>query len=1284
MASGFALLLVLLYLSSVEPYGAQQVFSIICDFESQDCQGESLETIALKVEEQSDVVIDIKIPQLNLNGNISFKNLPSLTINGKLGLTTITCKDDGEANASIVFSNITDKITLNNLNLTFCGSRNNGIGKDKTYSSALTIVDCRNVELNGLVITRSRGLGLAILNHQEGRVNIRSTIFEHNKLPLEYNTEEMLGGGGVYINLDHCPPVQGSNLTFQFDNCVFENNTAHTKYHNYLHTNALGVVYEGDGFGGGVSLLLKSDFKNVNVHFFGCKFFANQAFHGGGLAVKIFGETNGKTESIRVKIIDSIFEKNGGNTVGFGGGAYLTFHTNSDEYIEADNHYIMKNVSFVENSAEQGGGVYLVTSRQTFQNSNSTFFNNCTFQRNTAYVGSAIAIFPNNVMSFRLSSSQSIVPIFLDCQFLENKVSNSKFHKIQRTHGIGTICASVHEICFMGYNHFENNFGSGIYIVDGIVNFQNSSVSFINNTALQGGAVALTGSSTMVVGPNNYEFVNNSATYRGGAIYVLLTDKTDFMTMTRGCFIQYTDDNNNILLTEWDSIITFTGNKAKDGTAGHAIFATSFYPCLIARQSMHTIADTSKVFTGRGEHITFDSNEALQPQIATDGALLTRTQSTPLMIIPGKKYHHSVTISDDLNHPVDASFRVAIEQETGDIELDSALSTFVGSKILLRGKPGESATLVLQTVSPRESYIRLEVMLTECPPGYMLNTDLECVCNVDAYIGLFRCYDYQSYLLPGYWAGLIDTPNGSILVASASPFYTDYYSNESNASEFEVILPQSRSKSELNKVVCGETRTGIGCGKCQDNYTVYFHSLDFACKITESSDCKLGWLFYILSELVPVTMIFITVLILNISFTSGNVNGFVLFSQLLLSLDIDASGIIVFPDYGKLVIKRATQVYQVIYGFLNLDIFSSFSFCLWKGATALDMIAFKYVTIIYTLLLIAVVIFIMNRCGGRCLGNYCRITSVKISVIHGISTFLVICYSRCIQISLSLLLPLYIQAPVEDNSNIRYPRRVWFNGEWVYFHKEHLPYALPALFCLLTVGLLPPALLLTYPLFNKVLAVLGLENQKVINIISQKLPNNSLKPLLDSFQGCFKDNLRFFAGLYFLYRWTTLLVYFTKDYSNYYTTVGSILLFILTIHTICQPYIKRVHNIIDALLFADLVLINSLSYFNFNKIRSLKVQDGATISPAIVQLLLVYLPLVVVAMYILTIFCKCIIKLGYKSLNTIIPERAYSLRELVQSISSQGDNSDSNEELIHDRLIVGYCKFDEDRMMNIL
>ena len=49
-----------------------------------------------------------------------------------------------------------------------------------------------------------------------------------------------------------------------------------------------------------------------------------------------------------------------------------------------------------------------------------------------------------------------------------------------------------------------------------------------------------------------------------------------------------------------------------------------------------------------------------------------------------------------------------------------------------------------------------------------------------------------------------------------------------------------------------------------------------------------------------------------------------------------------------------------LFGILPKDFFQreETSFCLWKNASTLDMIAFKYVTIMNAL------IWFMNRCGG--------------------------------------------------------------------------------------------------------------------------------------------------------------------------------------------------------------------------------------------------------------------------------------------------------------------------------
>ena len=1120
-----------------------------------------------------------------------------------------------------------------------------------------------------LIITRSRGLGLTILSHRGGgRVLVKSSVFKENKLPQEHKTdtnlaERVRGGGGVFV--DAAQPVDPASRTlFHFDDCTFENNTAHTRYYDFLYTDNTGRVQKGHGRGGGAYISLGNGFTNIAVSFSNCRFTNNKAFLGGGLSVKISAGTHQQTSNVTVKITDTIFEHNGCNqtkrTTGFGGGVHLSFDTFNGQNIN-NNHYIIRNVNFSRNCAQVGGGMFYFSSRHRNLNddTNTITLDECRFIRNRAHMGSAVNMMPD--IFLRQSTGLATVHRFRNCLFSENTVfvKQTQSRQKQRTAGVGTIYVSLYDISFEGFNCFENNLGSAIYLVNGIVDFSNTSAHFVNNTGLNGGAVALIGVASMKVGANKYNFENNTAMFKGGAIYVFMIDNNDFTT-SRSCFIQNCDGAPSP--GNWSSSFTFTGNKARDNSSGHTIFATTLVPCVVVNigtvnKPRYTVISITQVFSMRGIHLTLD-------QIATEGAHIVSNNSA-WQIIPGEYYSHRVKVQDDLHKDVRVSLRAMILEKTAGVDLNKDLSSVIGDKIQLIGKPGYGANITLQTLSLQKAYIQLPVELLDCPPGFKLSLEGTCVCNAEAYVAIFKCSmsELHTHLVPGFWAGLVSdesSPNETELATTICPF-CDY--NGIRNDSVGITLP--RNKFDLTDRICGKTREGTLCGSCRENYTVHFHSPHYLCKPVDRTLCKLGWLFFVLTELLPVTVVFITVLVLNINFTSGAVNGFILFCQLINSMDIDASGVITInlPKEFRDTISYPTQVYQVIYGFFNLDFFNleTLSFCLWNGASALDMLAIKYVTVLYTLLLMIVVICIINNCGGSCVGKYCRITTVKTSVTHGISTFLIICYAQCIRVSLSLLIS--VEFYMEQGSKLKPGIRVWYDGQMLYFGREHLPYALPALFCLLTIGLVPPTLLLTYPLLNKVLDILGFEDDSKIYAVTRKLPIlNSLKPLLDSFQGCFKDNLRFFAGLYFLYRWPILLVYMnTTSLSTFYMTVGWITVLILALHTISQPYIKRAHNIIDALLLTDLVLINNLSFLKYYRTR-LNEKNNSTVVSSKLQLVLIYLPLAIMGKHMLIVLYRHLHKKGCKGEITFVPERARRLRELVLSMSTLEEDIEQNEE----------------------
>lgn len=313
------------------------------------------------------------------------------------------------------------------------------------------------------------------------------------------------------------------------------------------------------------------------------------------------------------------------------------------------------------------------------------------------------------------------------------------------------------------------------------------------------------------------------------------------------------------------------------------------------------------------------------------------------------------------------------------------------------------------------------------------------------------------------------------------------------------------------------------------------------------------------------------------------------------------------------------HVIKIIYGFFTLDFFHAegLSYCIWPGAEALGIIVFKYVTVVYSLCLIVVVLAILRYCGSKCLGKYYRVTVMRNSVIQGLSAFLVMCYTQCVKTSFNLLTSGNLLA--RSGSRALHPSRVWLRGDIEFFSSQHLPVALPALAVLLTIGVIPPVILLTYPAIFHVFACLRISGSCEKRF--RFLPSYStMKPFLDAFQGSFKDRFRFFAGFYFIYRWVGVLSYaiFTQ-YSVFYAVVEIALVSMLLIHAVIQPYMNPWHNVLDALLLADLALINKITASHYYASRvdaGISYQNKINIS-SVFQVVLMYIPVIYLACYTL-------------------------------------------------------------------
>ena len=438
-----------------------------------------------------------------------------------------------------------------------------------------------------------------------------------------------------------------------------------------------------------------------------------------------------------------------------------------------------------------------------------------------------------------------------------------------------------------------------------------------------------------------------------------------------------------------------------------------------------------------------------------------------------------------------------------------------------------------------------------------------CQCKASDYKGILECDSERAYVMSGYWVG--ECGNGTLCTGSCPFGFCTY----NGSTDFR--LPGT--VSELDEFICGDTRTGVLCGECRPGHSVKYHSYIYTC--TPDENCGNGWLLYIVSELLPLLVVFIIVVTFNISFTLGAVNSIILYAQLQDSLGIHGNGVI-YRHTGSIFY---VSIFELLYRFFNIDFFSieELSFCLWKGATTLDVMAFKYVTIASALVLMLVCVLVVNSSTvKRCL-SCLRPTTLRSSLIHGLSTFFVMCYSQCARVSLHILIPMHLYRKGLHPD----PQKVVFrSGQLEQFEPTHLRYAIPAIFFSATLLLLPLFFLILYPLLGKLLSCCNLNETKFANLLSRFVPIQ----LLDSFQSSFRDEVRFFAGFYFLYRSIPLIIFCVcaiYDLVIFYCFLEIFFIFTLALHAIVQPYKKRIHNVVDLLLFANLAIINTFSLLHY-------------------------------------------------------------------------------------------------------
>ena len=1158
--------------------------------------------------------------------NLTFTS-SSANSNKKEKAAVINCVCPSYNNCGLIIEDC-QNVTYNELSVFGCSMKYEiHVLKGHYYRSGIVINTTTGITLSNVSISNNIGTGLLLIN-AAGKITIEESVFSNNSIPYALqqngsNDNTVHGGAGLVILISAC------EITAK--NCSHVSASGNYSILDTLFIdNAVNLITKNNkywflGYGGGLGILLILNVQGNTFNIEESNFIRNAAYTGGGMVWHCEKFCYNNT----MNLSRCSFSKNfvSANDLGGGGGALSMGIEPYSRNVSNNNNITVTKATFSSNTGYYAGGVLVYCDAldpdKSIKSYNYVTFIESIWENNSGTANPAVFVKPNLESQYYNAFTTKI--IFENCSLSDNTIQ--KYYDPAKApytfmEDVGVFVIAKVTVYFKGSNTFYNNSGTALYIMFGSAFFIRGAVTeFTSNTGNAGGAIRLVGYSNIQYNNDTiFVFTNNSANFVGGAIYV----STAISLSSHSCFLQYRN-NKNEYSSGTNARFSFIDNWSSTGVAD-SIFLNTIKPCLLACVTQSgSFPKPTELFYNQSCIGIFeiDNNE-----IASGGSLFKMDQSTPLFIVPGRTYSLPLTLLNDMDQNVTkiTIFQPSLSDER-NINVSSGFEFVADNKIQFTGKPGESSNLTLK-IPGTDTGASVHIELASCPPGYIIDDhSSSCVCSASqnnkslTYRGIVGCIENKGVAISGYWVGYIlsnenEKPNQMNLYTTDCPIgFCHYYNIEAVKGNIkqDYSLAEIASRDEMDKAVCTLNRHGTMCSQCKEGYSVYFHSNTNKCG--ENHHCSIGFVFYFLSELLPITGLFFIIVYFDISLTTGLAYNFIFMIQLMHHMVISVNGAVEFQP------TTIHDIYIVIYNMFNLNFFDidELSFCLWNGASMLDIISIKYVSFIYTILLILGFVFMFKHCACRLKGKQCCRSTFSYSVVQGLTAFLVISYFQCTHASFILLNKM---TPHGIGGKLYKPRVFW-DGSLEYFSPHHLQYAIPAIICLI-IFVIPFPLILTFDgLLLKIESKLAIRFAFIRMLMPWTAIHYKLKPLLDSFQGPFKDQYRFFAGHYFFYRFFILfLLVLSSSIHDYYFLLGLALVVFLVIQALAQPFQEKSHNVCALLVFTNMAFINGFTMRIYYLVSNYGY-TAETITMQWIQMGLIYVPLIAAFLKVFKkYFCK--------------------------------------------------------------
>ena len=685
--------------------------------------------------------------------------------------------------------------------------------------------------------------------------------------------------------------------------------------------------------------------------------------------------------------------------------------------------------------------------------------------------------------------------------------------------------------------------GGAIYSSKSIITTkQKSTVVFTNNIAENGGAIFISAATLLLTEHTNVTFVNNTAGQDGGAVHFNDHTNVVFKISSVITLTSNTADNHGgavySKITQSTKFFNLSDIHTSHNTAGVA--GNSLYIDVSKLCNDSCFADRVKGNNSSDKQIITSPNKIklyypAKPIYNDDSSEYEKYYINNIML--GQEIAINPCLLDYYNKPAEvAHFKIIGESheyyhiQASEYESISCNHTIEGIGIL-GNRPLSTFTLnysifFTSYATHKSISANLIVELSPCHPGFQYQSkSKKCECYDTSEI--VHCSGSSSTIKRGYWFGSV---TGIPTVTFCPINYCNFTCCKTTNGYYEL------SPVRVNQ--CRSHRSGTACGSCEEGYTLSFDSAE----CISVNKCTAGQTTLIVTLTVFYWFIVIVAVFIIMYYQVG-IGYFYVVTYYYSVVDILLSQHTDLSNSLYIMVTIMSSIAKVTPQFLG-------HLCLLENMSGIDQQFIHYVHPLAVSVILIIICWLARN--SKRLSDF-----ISKGVIRVICFLLLLSYTSLATTSLLLMRSLTF---VHVNNVYTY-----LSPNIQYFYGRHLAYGIIAIIFTLLIVIGLPLLLLLEPFLNG-----------KINFVK-------IKPLLDQFQGCYKDKYRWFAAYYMICRLiiiSILIVNLSDTFISRYLLITATAIMAL-IHLLVRPYVNNILNMSDGAILQLMVLVTVLPLFEY-------------------------------------------------------------------------------------------------------